>query len=51
MSKGIRNAILKIFKLRNSEKKTFALVLVYKSKRSHRVDYSAMVKGHKAKKY
>ena len=27
------------------------LLFVNKQKRSHRVDYSAMVKGHKAKKY
>ena len=47
MSKGIRNAILKIFKLRNGKKnKPFELFFVDKPKRSHRVDYSAMAKGH-----
>ena len=48
MFKGIRNAILKIFKLRNRKNQ---MLFVGKQKRSHRVDYSAMVKGHKAKKY
>ena len=41
-----------VFKLRNRKKTNdVELLFVNKQKRSHRVDYSAMVKGHKAKKY
>ena len=47
MSKEIRNAILKIFKSRNSKKNNhLKLFFVDKTKRSYRVDYSAMAKGH-----
>ena len=40
-------AIVKTFKLRNSNVKMF---FVDKPKKSHRVDYSAMTKSHQAKK-
>ena len=51
MSKGIRNAILKKLKVKKQKKTNdVELFFVDKLKRSHRVDYSAMAKAHKAKK-
>ena len=50
MSKELRNAVVKIFKLRNLIREEdidgVELFFVDKPKRSHRVDYSAMAKGH-----